>query len=180
MEQKAPRIAVFASVLAVLSSLMLLVNAFAGKYPGHAGERVLLLPLFERLFLDGTASYWGQTSWSLQETIWGSFFGRRHLGAVRSVGMPFSIIFGAIAVPGAALWGEMTGDLSAPFMATAVCWFIGAILVLFIPKPKKKYSEGSPEFPDITTREEHSQLVDESLLLETPKQSSSPRRRSAE
>ena len=70
MEQKAPRIAVFASVLAVLSSLMLLVNAFAGKYPGHAGERVLLLPLFERLFLDGTASYWGQTRWSLQETAW--------------------------------------------------------------------------------------------------------------
>ena len=70
MEQKAPRIAVFASVLAVLSSLMVLVNAFAGKYPGHAGERVLLLPLFEYLFLDGVASYWDQTGWSLQETVW--------------------------------------------------------------------------------------------------------------
>ena len=70
MEQKAPRIAVFASVLAVLSSLTLLVNAFAGKFPGHAGERVLLLPLFEHLFLDGAASYWKQTGWSLQETVW--------------------------------------------------------------------------------------------------------------
>ena len=70
MEQKAPRIAVFASVLVVLSSLTLLVNAFAGKFPGHAGERVLLLPLFEHLFLDGTASYWKQTGWSLQETVW--------------------------------------------------------------------------------------------------------------
>jgi hypothetical protein len=70
MEQKAPKIAVFASVLAVLSSLTLLVNAFAGKFPGHAGERVLLLPLFEHLFLDGAASYWKQTGWSLQETIW--------------------------------------------------------------------------------------------------------------
>ncbi len=70
MEQKAPRISVFASVLAVLSSLMLLVNAFAGKFPGHAGERVLLLPLFESLFLDGKNSYWDQTRWSLQETVW--------------------------------------------------------------------------------------------------------------
>ena len=113
----------------------------------------------------------------LQETIWGSFFGRRYLGAVRSVGMPFSIIFGAIAVPGAALWGEVTGDLSAPFMATAVCWFAGAILVLFIPKPKKKYSESSPESPDIAIREGYSQLVNKSPLPETPEQNNSPQRR---
>ena len=113
----------------------------------------------------------------LQETIWGSFFGRRYLGAVRSVGMPFSIIFGAIAVPGAALWGEVTGDLSAPFMATAVCWFAGAILVLFIPKPKKKYSESSPESPDIAIREGYSQLVNEYLPPETPEQNNSPQRR---
>ena len=86
MEQKAPRIAVFASVLAVLSSLTLLVNAFAGKFPGHAGERVLLLPLFESLFLDGKDSYWDQTRWSFQETVWAiatsfliliSFWGRQ-------------------------------------------------------------------------------------------------------
>lgn len=70
MEQKAPRISVFASVLSVLSILTLLANAFAGKFPDHAGERVLLLPLFEHLFLDGSESYWGQTGWSLQETVW--------------------------------------------------------------------------------------------------------------
>ena len=79
----------------------------------------------------------------LQETIWGSFFGRRYLGAVRSVGMPFSIIFGAVAVPGAAYWAEAQGGLDAPFIATAVCWFVGAVLVLFIPKPVRK--SGAPE-----------------------------------
>ena len=73
----------------------------------------------------------------LQETIWGSFFGRRYLGAVRSVGMPFSILFGAVAVPGAAYWAEVRGGLDAPFIATAICWFVGAVLVLFIPKPSK-------------------------------------------
>ena len=73
----------------------------------------------------------------LQETIWGSFFGRRYLGAVRSVGMPFSIIFGAVAAPGAAYWAEVQGGLDAPFIATAICWFVGAVLVLFIPKPSK-------------------------------------------
>ena len=91
--------------------------------------------------------------------------------------MPFSIIFGAIAVPGAALWGELTGDLSAPFIATAVCWFVGAILVLFIPKPKKKYSESSPESPDIAILEGYSQLVNKSVLPETPEQNDSPQRR---
>ena len=70
MEQKAPRISVFASVLSVLSILTLLVNAFAGKFPGHEGERVLLAPLFDHLIGGGTDSYWGQTGWSLQETVW--------------------------------------------------------------------------------------------------------------
>ena len=70
MEQKAPRIAVFASVLSGLSAVMLLVNAFAGKYPGHAGERVLIAPLFDHFIGGGTDSYWGQTGWSLQETVW--------------------------------------------------------------------------------------------------------------
>lgn len=70
MEQKAPRIAVFASVLSGLSVVMLLVNAFAGKYPGHAGERVLIAPLFDHFIGGGNDSYWGQTGWALQETVW--------------------------------------------------------------------------------------------------------------
>lgn len=70
MEQKAPRIAVFASVLSGLSVVMLLVNAFAGKYPGHAGERVLIAPLFDHFIEGGNDSYWGQTGWALQETVW--------------------------------------------------------------------------------------------------------------
>ena len=70
MEQKAPRIATFATVIAFFSTITLLFNAFAGKYPGHAGERILLLPLFKDLFADGVESYWGGTAWTLQETVW--------------------------------------------------------------------------------------------------------------
>ena len=70
MEQKAPRIATFATVIALFSTITLLFNAFAGKYPGHAGERILLLPLFKDLFAGGVESYWGGTAWTLQETVW--------------------------------------------------------------------------------------------------------------
>ena len=86
MEQKAPRIAVFASVLSGLSAVLLLVNAFAGKYPGHSGERVLIAPLFDHFIAGGTDSYWDQTGWNLQETVWAiatfllvlvSFWGRQ-------------------------------------------------------------------------------------------------------
>ena len=86
MEQKAPRIATFATVIAFFSTITLLFNAFAGKYPGHAGERILLLPLFKDLFADGVESYWGGTAWTLQETVWAiatfllvmiSFWGRQ-------------------------------------------------------------------------------------------------------
>ena len=86
MEQKAPRIPVFASVLSGLSAVLLLVNVFAGKYPGHSGERVLIAPLFDHFIAGGTDSYLGQTGWNLQETVWAiatfllvlvSFWGRQ-------------------------------------------------------------------------------------------------------
>ena len=31
----------------------------------------------------------------LHETVWASYFGRQHLGEIRSVAMPFAIVFGA-------------------------------------------------------------------------------------
>lgn len=86
MEQKAPRIAKFATALSVLFAITLLFNAFSGKYPGHEGKRILLIPFVKDLFTDGVESYWGNTTWELQETVWAiatfflvvvSFWGRQ-------------------------------------------------------------------------------------------------------
>jgi hypothetical protein len=69
--------------------------------------------------------------------------------------MPFSILFGAVAVPGAAYWAEVRGGLDAPFIATAICWFVGAVLVLFIPKPSK----------NIETPETKASIVDPNINI---------------
>ena len=50
MEQRAPRTASFASVVATMSFIALLANAFLGKYPDREGQRVLLKPLLVDLF----------------------------------------------------------------------------------------------------------------------------------
>ena len=70
MEQRAPRIAAFASTVASMSFIALLGNAFLGKYPGRDGQRVLFKPLFEGFFSGEKNDYWASTGWSGQEWIW--------------------------------------------------------------------------------------------------------------
>ena len=73
----------------------------------------------------------------MQEVIWGSYFGRRYLGAVRSAGMPFSIGMGAIAVQLVPFYFDHFGNYNGAFVAIAACSFISAVLVMFIRPPKR-------------------------------------------
>ena len=61
------------------------------------GAQAGSIPLLTTGFLTIGFGFGGQIP--LQETIWGSYFGRRYLGAVRSVAMPFSLILGAGGPP---------------------------------------------------------------------------------
>ena len=70
MEQRAPRIAAFATTVASMSFIALLGNAFLGRYPGQEGQRVLLKPLFEGFVSGEKIDYWASTGWSTQEWIW--------------------------------------------------------------------------------------------------------------
>jgi MFS transporter, OFA family, oxalate/formate antiporter len=74
----------------------------------------------------------------LQETIWGSYFGRRHLGAVRSVAMPISLAIGAGAPLGVSYYYDIVGDYNGIFMAIAALWVLAAVLVLIVRKPTKR------------------------------------------
>ena len=70
MEQRAPRIAAFSTTVASMSFIVLLGNAFLGRYPGQEGQRVLLKPLFEGFISGEKNDYWASTGWSTQEWIW--------------------------------------------------------------------------------------------------------------
>jgi sugar phosphate permease len=76
----------------------------------------------------------------LQEVIWATFFGRRYLGAVRSAGLPFSLILGAGAPLVVSLYFDKVGNYDGALLAIAMLNVVAATLILLIRKPVR--SEG--------------------------------------
>lgn len=74
----------------------------------------------------------------LQELIWATFFGRRHLGSVRSAGLPFSLVIGAGAPLLVSKYVDEVGDYDGAFLAIAGLNVAAAVLLLFIRKPVRK------------------------------------------
>ncbi|MSQ41995.1 MAG: MFS transporter [Dehalococcoidia bacterium] len=85
----------------------------------------------------------------LQETVWASYFGRQHLGAIRSVAMPFSIIFGAGGPLLAGTLYDRTGSYNSAFTIFAMFQLLGAVLVLLARPPRRPFAAagGHPEEP---------------------------------
>jgi MFS transporter, OFA family, oxalate/formate antiporter len=82
----------------------------------------------------------------LQETIWGSYFGRRHIGQVRSVAMPISLFIGAGSPMVVALYRDHVGSYTGVFLGVAGCWVLAAIIVMFVTPPARpvRVPTGSP------------------------------------
>lgn len=73
----------------------------------------------------------------LQEVVWGSFYGRRYLGSVRSAGLPFSLIVGASAPYITTLYFDRVGNYDGAFLAIAGFAFLATILILLARKPSR-------------------------------------------
>ncbi|MGA1677214.1 MAG: MFS transporter [Pseudomonadales bacterium] len=71
----------------------------------------------------------------LQEVIWGAYFGRRHLGAVRSAGLPITLIFSAAAPFLVSLHQDLTGSYTAALLVVAVSNLAAACFIALIPAP---------------------------------------------
>lgn len=99
------------------------------------------IPMLTTGFLAIGFGFGGQIP--LQETIWGSYFGRRHLGAVRSVAMPFSLLLGAGGPLAISAYFDIVNNYYGAFFAVGVCWALAAVLVLLVRQPTKR-SGGAP------------------------------------
>lgn len=73
----------------------------------------------------------------LQETIWGSYFGRRYLGAVRSVALPFALFLGAGGPLAASVWVDVVGSYDGVYFTVAAMWALGGAMMLLINRPIK-------------------------------------------
>lgn len=109
---------------AALGTFIILGGANAGSWPVSALGFALL--------------GWGFGGFiPLQETIWGSYFGRRYLGAVRSVAMPFSLFLGAGGPLAASYYVDFLGSYTGVLMTVTVLWALGGAMMLLIRRPTK-------------------------------------------
>ncbi len=114
-----------AFVAAALTVIGLLATARGGSEPA-----VLVMLFAWGLAIGGSIP--------LQETIWASYFGRLHLGRIRAVAMPFTIIFSAIGPKFAAHLYDQTGSYVSAFLIFAAFWLLGAGLVLLARPPRRR------------------------------------------
>lgn len=73
----------------------------------------------------------------IQEVVWASFFGRRYLGAVRGVAMPFTFAIGAGAPLAVAAYFDRVGNYDGAFYAISALWVVAAVLILIVRRPVK-------------------------------------------
>jgi MFS transporter, OFA family, oxalate/formate antiporter len=76
---------------------------------------------------------WGGTI-PMQEVIWGSYFGRRHLGEVRSAALPFALILGAGGPLAVAHYYDIVGNYNGAFIGVACLSILAGAIILVLPK----------------------------------------------
>ena len=126
----------------------MLMDRFHARYLSAAGFTIvaastaLLIPAASTgsiplMVLVLLAYGFGTGGWiPLQETVWASYFGRLHLGAIRAVGMPFSIVFGAGGPWFAGIIYDRTLSYAAAFTTFALVQLIGVVLLLLAHPPR--------------------------------------------
>ncbi len=81
----------------------------------------------------------------LEETIWATFFGRRHLGAVRGVAMPFALGFAAIGPLGISWYYDRVGNYTGILLAASALWALAAVIIMLVRRPVKQQPAPVPE-----------------------------------
>ena len=71
------------------------------------------------------------------EFVWARYFGRRYLGAVRSVGQPVTILLGSIGPISMALYYDASGSYGPAFAGLALSYVLGGSLIFLSREPQR-------------------------------------------
>lgn len=74
----------------------------------------------------------------LQEVIWALYFGRRHLGAVRSAALPFALVMGAGGPLAVAYYCDVAGNYDGAFTVVGIMSLAAGALLLALPKIERQ------------------------------------------
>ena len=80
----------------------------------------------------------------LSEYIWARYYGRRYIGAVRSVGIPVGLVFGSSGSVAVAWYFDATGSYTGAFFALLGCYAAGAVAILMSRQPPPKVQPPTP------------------------------------
>lgn len=114
---------------------------------GHTGSALMA---FAVMLVYGTAM--GGTM-PLQETVWASYFGRAHLGQIRAVAMPFTIIFSAGGPLLAAAVFDRTGNYDGALVTFSAFSLIGLLFILLARPPAPPNREQAETGPSLRAPE---------------------------
>ena len=117
-------------LLAAASSVTSATALFIIVYSTNTSQLELLISGFLLLGLG-----WGGMI-PLQEVIWASFFGRRHIGAVRGQ-IPFMICLGSMAPIGTSYYYDVVGNYDGAIIIVGLANIVSAIIILWIKIPSK-------------------------------------------
>lgn len=127
-ERVQPRLLAAAAFLATAAAMAIVIPA------AHSGSTPLVALGF-LTFGSGIAGFV-----PMQEVIWASFFGRRHLGAVRGIAMPFQLIFSASGPFVVSLYYDAFASYDGVFAGLALFSLAATGLVLMAPMPEHRRS----------------------------------------
>lgn len=116
-----------AAVSASLTGLALVAIVFALQ----SGAQLSIYAAFALLGLG-----WGGMI-PLQEVIWGAFFGRRYLGAVRSAALPVALLIAAAAPYLVALHRDHSGQYDPSMLAVAGLNILSGVLIYCVRPPSR-------------------------------------------
>jgi MFS family permease len=125
LEKSSSRIlASMSFVIAAVGFVVVVIAANAGSIPGVAAGFVL------------TGTGIGGNI-PIQEVMWAEYFGRRHLGAVRSLGFPFTAAIGAATPIGLAAYFDAVGNYDGALYGCAALWLAASVIILALKRPTK-------------------------------------------
>ncbi len=78
----------------------------------------------------------------LGEFLWAKYYGRRHIGAVRSVGVPFTIIFGSAGPILVGLYFDAFDGYEGAFLALVLVYIVGGATIFSSREPPAKAASG--------------------------------------
>lgn len=88
----------------------------------------------------------------MQEVIWASYFGRRHLGAVRSAALPLTLVFSAGGPLAVAYYRDRFGSYDGAMLFVGGLALLGAVLILSLPHPRRhRHTRAGIAAPGSTT-----------------------------